>query len=212
MADQETTLGPEGEIPQDASGLPDLDGGPTEGLPEIGEISATDVNADLDALSATPELTELPEAGDLPDIGASADAAALPDVGGLPDLGGLPDIGAAPEAGALPDLGDLQPAEAPAPMMNNGPRTGDTVLDINKIQGLKVKIQAVLGTIPLTISELVNIEKGDLLQLETKIGDPISILANGDPIAKAEIVVTQDDPPRFALTVTEIIASSADKG
>ena len=79
------------------------------------------------------------------------------------------------------------------------------VIGLSRIQQLKVKVQAVLGTTPLSIAELANLEKGDIIKLDTKIGDSISILANGDEIARAEIVVTQDTPPRFGLTLTEII-------
>ena len=32
----------------------------------------------------------------------------------------------------------------------------------------------------------------------------VDILANGAEIAKAEIVVTQDDPPKFGLTLVEV--------
>ena len=143
---------------------------------------------------------------DLPDPMA-ADGAAL---GDLPDpmaaggaaLGDLPDPMASDPAMDLPDpmSTDAGMGGTPAP---RGPK--GSVVALQKIQQLKVKVQAVLGTVPLTISDLANLGRGDLIELETKLGEPIEILANGDLIAKAEIVVTQDDPPRFGLTLTEIV-------
>ncbi len=103
------------------------------------------------------------------------------------------------------DAGSAQ--AAPTPSLKSG--SGQPVLAMSKIQSLRVKVQAVLGTVPLKISELASIEKGDLLELDTNIGDPISIYANGDLIAKAEIVVTPDDPPRFGLTITEVVSGEA---
>ena len=84
-------------------------------------------------------------------------------------------------------------------------KPGAGLIGLQKIQQLKVRVQAVLGTAPLTISDLANLERGDLIKLDTKIGDTISVLANGDEIARAEIIVTQDDPPKFGLTLTEIV-------
>ena len=84
-------------------------------------------------------------------------------------------------------------------------KSGDGLIGLGRIQQLKVKVQAVLGATPLSISELANLEKGDIIKLDTRVGDPISILANGDEIARAEIVVTQDQPPKFGLTLTEVI-------
>ena len=154
----------------------------------------------------------------LPDEGGTdaleTDAPSL-DVGGLEDLGGDDGLSLDTDSGGLDTSLDLgaddagmdfdalgaTPEEAP---MKSG--SGQPVLAMSKIQNLKVKVQAVLGTVPLKISELANIEKGDLLELDTKIGDPISIYANGDLIAMAEIVVTPDEPPRFGLTITEVVS------
>ena len=95
---------------------------------------------------------------------------------------------------------------------SNAGKPGEGLLGFDRIQQLKVRVQAVLGATPLSISELASLEKGDVIKLDTKIGDPISILANGDEIARAEIVVTQDQPPKFGLTLTEIIDTKGPQG
>ena len=110
----------------------------------------------------------------------------------------------APEMQAA--LDETQPAgEHSGNTENTGAGAAAAVIGLQKIQKLKVRVQAMLGTAQLTISELANLERGDVINLETKIGDSISILANGDEIARADIIVTQDDPPRFALTLTEVV-------
>ena len=84
----------------------------------------------------------------------------------------------------------------------------NSAVPYQRIQQLKVRVQAVLGTVPLSVSQLANLSKGDLIELDTKIGDPIEILANGDVIALAEIVVTPDEPPSFGLSLTKIVEAS----
>ncbi|MEM7290034.1 MAG: FliM/FliN family flagellar motor C-terminal domain-containing protein [Pseudomonadota bacterium] len=188
------------------------------------EIDGLDPSAQLDDLSASLEGADTP--GLDPLEAAADDGLGTPglDVPGLdtPDLNtpGIDDLGVAPMDGLDPaPLSDLDPLAggglgAPSLDMPEAaphqaaPRTGDSLLGLQRIQQLKVTVQAMLGTVPLSISELANLEKGDVIKLETKIGDPVLILANGDEIARAEIVVTQDQPPRFGLTLTEIIENS----
>lgn len=85
------------------------------------------------------------------------------------------------------------------------PSLGNAVISLKKIRQLKVSVQAVLGSVPLTVSQLSNLSEGDVIKLNTKIGDPIDVLANGELIGRAEIVVTQDSEPGFGLTLTEIV-------
>ena len=89
----------------------------------------------------------------------------------------------------------------------NAPQSPDgaNVMALRKIQNIKVNVQAVLGSVSLSVSQLANLKKGEFLQLDTKIGDTIDILANGQLIAKGEIAVVEGEHPKFGITLTEII-------
>ena len=80
---------------------------------------------------------------------------------------------------------------------------GGGVLDRHTIDSIKISVQAILGHIALPVSKLTELEQGELISLETKIGDPIDITANGHLIARGEIVVIEEDTPRFGITITE---------
>ena len=71
------------------------------------------------------------------------------------------------------------PSVAPEPTV-----TGANVIGIQKIQNIKVRVQAVLGGISLSVSELANLKQGELLSLDTHVGDGIDILANGQLVAR----------------------------
>ena len=103
-----------------------------------------------------------------------------------------------------PDAG-VAVAEEAAPAEMDGMPAGANAMSIKKIQNIKVHVQAVLGGISLSVSELASLKQGEFIPLDTKIGDPIDILANGHLIAKGEIVVLEEDKPRFGITLTEII-------
>ena len=86
--------------------------------------------------------------------------------------------------------------------------TGANVIGIQKIQNIKVRVQAMLGGISLSVSELANLKQGELLSLDTHVGDGIDILANGQLVARGEIVVVEGPKPRFGITLTEIVEAA----
>ena len=176
-----------------------------------------------------PELDTLPEGNELPDIGLdnlNENEGGLPDLGDdLPDLAGEMSLGeepvidasaveaTAPDAPLEADLSDLRSPVNPTsfPSANSpGSNTvsGDGVMAFKKIQGIKVRVQVMLGETRLTVSQLANLKKGEFIQLDTKVGEPVDILANGSLIARGEIAVEDEETPRFGITLTEIVDSS----
>ncbi|MEM8650619.1 MAG: FliM/FliN family flagellar motor switch protein [Pseudomonadota bacterium] len=157
---------------------------------------------------------------ELPDIGLDTGGA---EPGGLPSLdptelpGEMPGELPGELPGGLPPVGEI-PTTAPLAAGagaglaagNQGPvpGAGDNAMMLKRIKGIKVKIQVMLGETRLSVSELANLKKGDFLQLETKLGDPISILANGALIARGEIAVVEDETKHFGITLTEVVDTS----
>ena len=87
---------------------------------------------------------------------------------------------------------------------NTMEKLGDSVLDLKSIKNIKVKVQAMLGGISMTISELSSLKEGELVSLERNVGDEIEILANGQLIGHGEIVVIEGNQPKFGITITNI--------
>ena len=87
------------------------------------------------------------------------------------------------------------------------PTLGNEVLDMDTIRNIKVNVQAVLGGISMSVSKLSNLKEGELVSLEKTIGEEIEILANGQLIARGEIVVIEGDVPKFGITITSIVGS-----
>jgi flagellar motor switch protein FliN/FliY len=86
--------------------------------------------------------------------------------------------------------------------------SGDSILAFKKIQGIKVRVQVMLGETKLSVSQLAGLKKGDFVQLDTKVGETVNIFANGALIARGEIAVEDEEAPRFGITLTEIVDSS----
>ena len=79
------------------------------------------------------------------------------------------------------------------------------LFDTGRIQSIKVKVQAMLGGATLTVSQLSEIRQGDTVSLNSKIGDPVQILANGQLIGHGQLVVIESDPPSFGIRLESLV-------
>ena len=65
-----------------------------------------------------------------------------------------------------------------------------------------LEVTAVLGTSYMKVSQLLKMGRGAVVQLDRSVGEDIEIRANGNLIARGEVVVVED---HFAVTMTKII-------
>ena len=65
-----------------------------------------------------------------------------------------------------------------------------------------LEVTAVLGTSYMKVSQLLKMGRGAVVQLDRGVGEDIEIRANGNLIARGEVVVVED---HLAVTMTKII-------
>ena len=73
------------------------------------------------------------------------------------------------------------------------------------VMDVDIDIIAVLGTAELKISQILQLGRGAVVELERLIGEPIDLSAEGHIIARGEVVVVED---RLAIQLTEIVKQS----
>ncbi|WP_081475859.1 flagellar motor switch protein FliN [Bartonella clarridgeiae] len=83
--------------------------------------------------------------------------------------------------------------------------TGDTSSNKELIMSIPVEVQVVLGSTTMPVATLMDLGRGAVITLDKQIGDPIDIVVNGRIIARGEVIVLEDDPSRFGISLTEII-------
>ena len=211
----------EGDSAEDAAPELGTDLGADLGADLGGDLGA-DLGADLGGdLAAGGELPDLGVEGELDDgaidltlDGGESDPAPdalLPDLGmeaDVPDMAPDMAMAAAPPAMAEPVAARAVAAAPPAPA--SGGLSDEEVVNIGAIHSIKVNVQAVLGGVSMPISKLMSLKKDDVVSLDSKLGSAIDLLANGQLIARGEIVVLEedDDEPRFGITLTEVVAAA----
>jgi len=72
---------------------------------------------------------------------------------------------------------------------------------LNKVA---VEITVVLGQASLPMHQLLRMGRGAVIELESRPTDDVLVLANNQPIAKAEIVIQED---RIAVAITDPVST-----
>jgi flagellar motor switch protein FliN/FliY len=95
-------------------------------------------------------------------------------------------------------LDEFQPTEAtPAP---DGLER--SAADLAAVYDVPVHIQAVLGRANVEVAALLRLNRGSVIELDRKVGEPIDIYVNNRLVARGEVVVVDE---RLGVTMTEII-------
>lgn len=89
---------------------------------------------------------------------------------------------------------------------NSQPQQNNQNIDMNKLQLLldvPLEIKVELGTVKMSLKEVLDLHNGSMLQLDKLAGEPLDIYANGKLIARGEVVVIEES---FGVRITEIVS------
>ena len=99
--------------------------------------------------------------------------------------------------GDLPATSD--PA-TPTPSAASGDAAG-----LEALYDIPVNITVVLGRTQIEVTDLLALGKGDVVELDRKVGESVDILVNNRLVARGEVVLVEE---RLGITMTEIIRST----
>ena len=85
---------------------------------------------------------------------------------------------------------------------NEGPTQ---VEDLEAVFDVPVRICAILGRTNMEISNLLELDEGDIIELDRKVGEAIDLYVNNRLVARGEVVLVDE---KLGVTMTEIIANS----
>ena len=74
--------------------------------------------------------------------------------------------------------------------------------DDGALMDVSIEIVAVLGTAELKISQILQLGRGAVVELERLVGEPVELRAERQLVARGEVVVTDD---KLAVQITEVI-------
>ena len=93
-------------------------------------------------------------------------------------------------------FGELQ--SQPTTAANSAPNVNlDMILDVN------VTVSIEVGRARMSISDLLKLSQGAIIELDRMAGEPLDVLVNGTLVARGEIVVVKD---KFGIMLTEVVS------
>ena len=80
---------------------------------------------------------------------------------------------------------------------------------LGPILRIPVTVQFVLGRASLPVAGLMELAPGAVLTMDSRVSDPLDIVANGRVIARGEVVVVDEQTSRLGVAVTEIVGAAS---
>lgn len=84
-------------------------------------------------------------------------------------------------------------------------RDNDIELTLQSLYDVPVQVSVVLGKTSMTLSNILKLGKGAVIELDRTIGEPIDVYINNKIVAKGEIVVVDD---KIGVTLTEVVSKT----
>ena len=85
---------------------------------------------------------------------------------------------------------------------NDGVNAQKSAADLEAVFDVPVRVSAILGRARMPVSELLNLDVGNVLELDRKVGEAVDIYVNARLVARGEVVLVED---KLGVTMTEII-------
>jgi flagellar motor switch protein FliN/FliY len=74
-------------------------------------------------------------------------------------------------------------------------------LELQRMADIKVKVEVLLGSTKLSLEKILEFNPGRVVELDRLAGEPVDVYANDKHIARAEVVIVNDN---FGIKILEI--------
>ena len=132
-------------------------------------------------------------------IGVGADSEDATDVAQTESAA---DSDPASTGGADMDLPEVASPRAGGAPRGAEPTTGDPGRSLSLLRNVAMDVTAELGRSRMTVSELLSLTPGSVVELDKTAGSPVDLLVNGTLIARGEVVVIDEE---FGIRISEIV-------
>jgi flagellar motor switch protein FliN/FliY len=89
------------------------------------------------------------------------------------------------------------------------PRPRERRGSLDLLRNVAMEVTVEIGRTRMTVSELLSLHPGEVIELDRAAGAPADLLVNGTLIARGEVVVVDED---FGLRISEIVTDAGEYG
>ncbi|NUM47356.1 MAG: flagellar motor switch protein FliN [Anaerolineales bacterium] len=99
--------------------------------------------------------------------------------------------------------------QSPYPSVAPHPNGKPEAINIDLLIDIPVQISVELGRTQMTVRQVLELERGSVIELERVAGDPVDVFVNGSLIAVGEVVVVDD---RFGIRISSLVVPTLNGG
>lgn len=82
---------------------------------------------------------------------------------------------------------------------------GEATVDYtNLLMNVPLNVRVEIGKTKMPMREVLKLAQGSIIKLEKQAGAPVDIIANGQTVARGDVIVIEDN---FGVRITEIVTS-----
>lgn len=76
------------------------------------------------------------------------------------------------------------------------------------VRNLRLRVKVELGRVVMPLREALELTHGQVLELGKDVGDPVTVLVSGVPVARGQVLVVDD---RFCVRITEVLSGESER-
>jgi flagellar motor switch protein FliN/FliY len=84
-----------------------------------------------------------------------------------------------------------------------------TPQELKRMHDIRVNVEVILGKAQLPLEKILQLQQGNVVELDKLAGEPVEIYANGKLVARAEVVVIEEN---FGIKILEIVGTKQKLG
>ncbi|HVE26173.1 MAG TPA: flagellar motor switch protein FliN [Sporichthya sp.] len=193
---------PMGELDVAAAIQPALDAAASASGLSAGQARSTDLDSAVEELFSHPDAWLIPLNDPDGWVCATIVVVAPSEAGQFTDASSEPEVVA--EAVVEPVPGAVIPRQTAARSAGGAIASG---AGLDLLRDVVMEVTVELGRTRMTISELLSLAAGAVVELDRAAGSPADLLVNGTLLARGEVVVVDED---FGIRITEIVGPMTD--
>jgi flagellar motor switch protein FliN/FliY len=110
--------------------------------------------------------------------------------------------GVDPQTAGQPEAPTVEVQAAQFQPLNSEPQNGDKDMKMDILLDLQLPVSIELGRTNLLIRDILDLQRGSVVEFEKLASEPVDILINGKKMAEGEVVVIEK---HFGIRITNLV-------
>ena len=108
-----------------------------------------------------------------------------------------------PLSGAIPQTDNPERMYTLKEILESLPSNGERAINWKSLEDIELDVSVVLGDTEMTMENVMQLKNGAVVPLNAQKDDPVTLVINGQPIAKGEVMTRNG---KFCIRITEIFS------